>query len=427
LVSFARWVNTAIAPMIVGDSFEKQLSSFTAQSAATLTLNNGETAVQIGPISLVSSTSLTDVANKVQTAINANADPQLVNATVTFNTNTSQFVLTGSVTGTGTLSATATGLPTDLSIILGWATGGTVLVPGQAADTAATAIQKSTQISNNCGSIVFCTASPPLANADIAAIAEWNDAQNNMYMYSVPTVLSNLETLYGLVGGFSGCGLNVLSSTAANDYVEQSPCEIMAATDYTQVNATQNYMYYQFPNRVVTVSDDNTANTVDAARGNYIGATQSAGQQLAFYQRGVLCGGSQAAVDMNTYANEIWLKAAISAKLMSLFLNVPIVPANITGQAQIYAIIQSVVDSAKTNGVISAGKTLTAVQQQYITQVSGDQNAWRQIATIGYWLNVTFTSETNPNNNLVEWQANYTLIYSKNDAIRVVNGQDILI
>jgi hypothetical protein len=77
--------------------------------------------------------------------------------------------------------------------------------------------------------------------------------------------------------------------------------------------------------------------------------------------------------------------------------------------------------------VISAGKSLTTVQQQYISQISGDTTAWRQVANIGYWLNVTFSSFVNPNSFLTEWQANYTLIYSKNDAIRSVQGNDVLI
>lgn len=427
LISFARWVNAPIAPMIVGDTIAKVLASFVAITAGTLTLNDGATAVPVTGLNFSTATTLTQVATILQTALNALTDVQLKNSTVTFNTNTNQFVLTGSTTGSGTLSASATGLNSDVSGLLGWTTGGTVLVAGQAADTAAVAVAKSAGISNNFGSFVFCTPATPLQNTDIAAIAQWNDAQNNMYIYSVPTPLSNLATLYALVSGYSGCALNVLSTTQANDYIEQSPCEILAATNYNAVNAGQNYMFYQFANRNITVTDDNTANTVDASRGNYIGATQNAGQILAFYQRGVLCGGNTAAVDMNTYANEMWLKSAISSQLMSLFLNVPIVPASPIGQGQILAVIQSQVDQAKTNGVISPGKTLSTVQQLYITQVSGDPNAWRQVQNIGYWLNVTFSSYVNTNTQLTEWMANYTLIYSKEDAIRLVDGNDILI
>lgn len=428
-ISFARWASVAIAPTIVGDSLAKTLQQFQPLTAATLSLSFAGTTYAVGPINFTTATNLTQAAGLIQTAVQgvASAPAQLANATVTFNTNTNQFVLTGATVGSGVITPVPTGLSTDISGLLGWTTTGAVVVAGQAADTALAAVQKSAAISNNFGSYAFCTPSTPLQNSDIASVAAWNDSQNNAYMYTVATTLANLSALYALVGGYSGVALNVLSTTQANDFVEQCPADILAATDYTTVNATQNYMYYQFANRNVTVSDDTTANTVDGLRGNYIGVTQSAGQLLAFYQRGVLCGGSTAAVDMNTYANEMWLKSYITAQLLSLLLAVPIVPADIDGQATILGIIQGAVDTAKNNGVISKGKTLTVVQQQYISQISGDANAWRQVSNIGYWLNVTFLSEVNPNSGITEWYAQYTLIYSKNDAIRSVQGSDVLI
>ncbi len=426
-ISFARYVSAAIAPMVVGDSTAKSLALLQQVTTPTLTLDVNGVADPITAISFASAESLTDIASELQTAIRANSNAQLTNATVTFNTNTNQFVLTGTTTGAGTITAVATGLASDVSQLLGWATTGTVNVTGQAADTPDVAVSKSANISNNMGSFAFCNSTSVLSNSDIALVAAWNDSQNNMYMYSTTSTLANLGTLYPLVQGYSGCAINLVSSSLTNDFVEQSPCEILAATDYTRVNATQNYMYYQFASRNVTVSDDTTADTVDALRGNYIGQTQSAGQPLSFYQRGVLCGGSTAAVDMNTYANEMWLKSALGAQLLTLFLAVGRVPANNDGKATILAVMQSTITTAKNNGTISAGKTLTAVQQQFITQTTGDSNAWRQVATIGYWLDIEFESITNPNSGLVEWEATYTLIYSKDDAIRSVVGSNVMI
>lgn len=426
-ISFARWVSAAIAPMIVGDTIAKVLAAFVAISAGTLTINDGATALPVTGLDFSAATTLTQVAAILQTALRAVSDSQLATCTVSFNTNTNQFVLTGSSPGAGTLSATPTGLTTDVSALLGWTTGGTILVAGQAADTADVAVSKSAGISDNFGSFVYCTPSTPLTNSQIAAISQWTDSQNNKFIYSLATPLANLQTLFALIKGFSGVAINILSTTQANDFIEQSPCEILAATNYSAAAASQNYMFYQFANRNITVSDDTTADTVDASRGNYIGVTQSAGQQLAFYQRGVLCGGSTAAVDMNTFANEMWLKSAFAANFMSLFLNVPEVPADPIGAAMLLGVMQPTITLAQTNGVISAGKTLSAVQQLFITQITGDANAWRQVQTLGYWLSITFTSQTNPNSDLEEWVANYQFVYAKSDAIRAVNGSDVLI
>jgi hypothetical protein len=427
MISFARWVSTAIAPMIIGDTLVKSLASFQAVTAGTLTIDDGATPVLISGLNFSTDTTLTQVASTLQMALRATTDAQLINSTVTYNTNTNQFVLTGSVTGSGTLSAVPTGLSTDISGLLGWTTGGTVLVAGQMASTPAQAVALSAGISNNMGSFAYCTPSTPLMNTDIQSIAEWNDSQNEMYLYSFATSLANLALIYPLVAPYSGCAINILSTTQPNDYVEQSPCEILAATNYSNVNAVNNYMYYQFPARNVTVSDDITASTVDASRGNYIGQTQSAGQPLAFYQRGVLCGGPTAATDMSTYANEMWLKSAISAQILSLFLNVPNIPANPTGAGMILAILMPIITLALSNGTIQVGNIISPVDQVYIGQVTGSKTAWQQIQSIGYWLNITFSSYVNPNSKLTEWEANYTLLYAKNNAVRVVNGTDVMI
>jgi hypothetical protein len=233
--------------------------------------------------------------------------------------------------------------------------------------------------------------------------------------------------LAALILGYSGVAINVLSTTAPNDWVEQSPCEVLAATNYNNANVSQNYMYYQFLTRNVTVTDDNTADLVDKYRGNFIGVTQEAGLPLAFYQRGVMCGGPQDATDMNTYANEMWLKSSFTYQFFSLFLNVPEVPADPVGEAMLLGVMQSTIDLAKTNGTIAPGKVLNAVQQQYITQITGDANAWRQVQTLGYWLTITFSSYVNDNSGLIEWQANYMFVYLKSDAIRLVTGNDVMI
>lgn len=427
MISFARWASEDIAPMIIGDALPKNLAALKAVSAGTLSISVAGTVIELTAIDLRAATDLTNVASLLQTAIRTSVNVQLVNANVTYNTNTNQFTLTGSVAGSGALSVFATGTPADISQLTGWATGGTVLVAGQAKDEPAQAIAKSTSVSNNLGSFVFATPAVPLTVDQIKAVSEWNAAQNNMYVYSVAVVPSSLAALFELVKGNSGTALNVLSATATNDFVEQSNCEILAAINYNLPNATQNYMYYQFQGRNITASDDPTASTYDKSRGNYIGVTQVAGQQLAFYQRGILCGGPNDATDMNAYGNEMWLKSAIISRLMSLFLAMPDVPANPVGASMCLAVLQPVLTGAGDNGVFSPGKTLDAIQQQYITQISGDANAWRQVFTLGYWINIRFSSYVNADTNLVEWKASYQLIYSKGDSIRFVDGSDIMI
>lgn len=423
LISFARWVNSAIAPVISGDATPKSMGAFTAVSNGSINFDIDGVSVLVSGISLTGATDFSNVASLIQTALNADANLQLKTATVTYMAVTQQFIFNGGVTGSGVVKVgTAPG--TDLGAILGWNTSGAVASPGQAADTPDQAVAKSAGISNNFGSFAFVTPATALTNSDIETIAAWNHSQNNMYMYLTRTTIANMAALYALVKGYSGCALNIVG--IVDDFIEQSAGEILSATDYESVNATQNYMYYQFPNRNTTVSDDTVADQCDLNRCNYIGVTQTAGQQLAFFQRGVLCGGSQAAVDMNTYANEMWLKSAISARVLQAFLSMPSISTDVDGQASLLAVIQDVLDKAKDNGTFARGKTLSAVQQQYITQVTGDPMAWRQVATLGFWINMSIESYVAPGG-LTEYKAKYLLIYSKDDQIRMVDGTDTLI
>ncbi len=429
-ISFGRWVNTTISASIIGDSSAKSLSTFTAFSTASLKLVFNTTEVDVTGINLSAATSLTDVASKLQTAIQAKATtdtvPALQAATVTYNTNTNQFVITAaaSVSGSGTLTIKPDTSDNDISAELGWSTTGTTFAAGQAADAPDVAVSKTTKVSNNFGSFVF--AGEELTLDQKVAVAAWNHAQNNMYMYLTSCVLTDLQAHRDALIGYSGCGCSIRSAVLANDYVDQAPAEIVAATNYRRPAATQNFMFYQFPDRNIVIQEDEDANFADQNRGNYIGATQQAGQTLAFYQRGVLFGGSQAAVDMNIFANEMWMKSSITTQLFLLFLNSPTVPANESGKSSILGVIQVVIDNAKVNGVISVGKSLTQQQRAYITQQAADETAWRQVESLGYWITVDFEQEVTSDNR-IEYYATYTLIYGKDDAIRRVDGRDIMI
>ncbi len=206
-------------------------------------------------------------------------------------------------------------------------------------------------------------------------------------------------------------------------YPEQAPMMILAATDYTKANAVQNYMYQQFPGLTASVSVDATAAAYDALSVNYYGVTQSAGQLVSFYQRGFLYGLSTNILDMGAYANEIWLKAQATTDLINLQLALAQLPANSQGRITILNTLQNVIDEALTNGTISAGKPLTQTQKNYITAETGNSNAWQQVFSSGYWVDVVIALDTETD----EYVATYTLIYSKNDVVRKIIGTHTLI
>ena len=242
-------------------------------------------------------------------------------------------------------------------------------------------------------------------------------------MYCVPVTDANMvERAAALIGS---AGVALTYAPAAGEFDEMCPSIIMAATDYSRRNSVQNFMFQQF-DLTAKVTRTDISDDLDALRVNYYGNTQTAGQIISFYQRGVLCGGATDPVDMNTFANELWLKDAAQAALMSLLLSMPKVSANAGGRGQVLAIVQDAIDRALTNGVISVGKTLTTQQRLYVTQVTGDDLAFAQVQQIGYWVDCEMQSFGTPDGR-TEWKAVYTLVYAKDDVIRKIEGTHILI
>ncbi|OYW78788.1 MAG: hypothetical protein B7Z19_06545, partial [Polynucleobacter sp. 32-46-5] len=86
-----------------------------------------------------------------------------------------------------------------------------------------------------------------------------------------------------------------------------------------------------------------------------------------------------------------------------------------------------VIDQALVNGVISVGKPLTSAQQIYITNATGDDTAWRQVQSEGYWIDVEIVAYVDTITGTTKYKAVYVLIYSKDDVIRKVEGTDVLI
>lgn len=437
-LSMARWVTAPTAPLLTGTTGiagAAQLAAIIASTGMVLSITDGSgmvTQATISAVNFSADTTYAAVAATLQTALRANTNPQLVGATVLYTAATGQFTITGTLSGaTGTIVAVPQSTPaTDIASQLGLLPSQNAQsTPGFVAQTAVEAISSSANDTNNFGSFGFIdsTTSPPtpLSHDDIVAVAQWTDAQNNTYMYCVPTTILDAPVLYPLIKGYSGVAMTIALQDG-QDFAEFCPMEILASTDYTRANASTNYMYYSFDNRTATVTDTPTSDAMDAVRANYVGQVMQAGQKLAFYQRGVLMGGSRAATDITTFANEMWLKDDITTQILNAFLALPRIPATNTGRGIVLANVQSSIDQAITNGVISVGKVLTTIQKQFITQVTNDPTAWQQVQNIGYWINVVIQPVTTVDGR-TEYKAAYVLVYSDDAQVRSVTGSDILI
>jgi len=421
-ISFYRYAETATAPQIFGQPIDQDLSVWQGIADGGISITIGAQTEDIDGINFASVISLDDVATVLQIVINgANVDPVWSAATVVYNVTRKSFDFTGGDVGVNSISVGNTGVGTDIAALLGWLNFNTILSNGVALETPVESVSESASLSNNFGSFSFL---PALSLDDIVSVAEWNSGRNVEFQYHVPVLISDAPSYSNALFNIGGVGLTLHDNVSYPDeYPELIPMNILASTDYRRANANQNYMFQQF-NITPLVSSTLESDSLDSLRVNYYGQTQTAGRGISFYQRGLLFGLSSDPLDMNVYANEQWLKDANGVSIMELLLALSALPANDTGRIQVLSILQPNIEQAKTNGTISPGKTLTPTQIATVTSISNDENAWRQVQGIGYWIDATvFESATNPG----EFIISYLLIYAKGDAVRKVEGTHTLI
>lgn len=425
-LSFWFWNNNAATDsLIFGKQGVYQLSSFTAITTGDFTLQMSGVTAHVTGVTLASAGSLAAVAAAVQVAIRG-TNAAWTGATVTYNASApigAQFNLDSGTTGANVIAVTV-GTVSDLAAPLGWLTGAT-FSNGTAAQTLTQNLNNLLNTTNNFGS--FClgfTDTQTLQN--VLDAATWNASvtPNIQFMYTVQSTSANASTWCAALRNINGCTVTIASPTTA-EYPEMCPMMILGATDYSATNAVSNFMFYQFA-LTPSVTNNADADTFDALLANYYGVTQTAGQTLAFYQRGVMMGLAVSPSDQNVYANEIWFKDALAASLMSLLLSVSQVPANIAGQGMARTVMQPVIQQALSNGVIEPGKALTATQQLEITQVTGDPKAWQTVQNQGYVLSVVIKQQP-LSNGTTQYVLTYVLVYSKDDVVRKVIGSDVLI
>lgn len=395
-------------------------------TAGAIKITFGDISEDITDIDLSSATILGEVAGILQAAIRgANESELFTNANV-FATQDGKIVIIAGETGNANINVEQLN-DSPLYEDLGFDNSSMYI--GHTKGTINEVFDKSYQVNNNFATFVFIN---DMSDTGQAVRANVNDVEelgthiNEQYpsefMFIVPVLNENVEDITNAVNNISGISLELCSDTEEAPFNFVLPMAITATTDYNKENGTVNYMYTRDNNISVVVDDDNDAERYDGLKVNYYGRTQQAGQKLAFYQNGVLQGNYQ---DQNIYVNEIWLKDALTTKFLNYMLLTSNWYANKAGQSIGQGLIVDIIERAKLNGTITTEKEISENDKNYIYNITTDENAWRQIYQLGYYL-ITSIEKVKINNQDT-YQFNYTLIYSKGDSIKKVEGQNILI
>jgi hypothetical protein len=417
-IRFAALVTEPRKPQIFGIKTGNTLSQLKAVSAGSLILTLGDGEQTLQGIDLSTASTFADVATAIEEAIQSYTagGAQWTDATVSYDPIAAIFTLSGGTAVNAPVKVAAT----ELADLLGWTQASAVLSPGSVVQTPLQALQAAEDITDSFGSFSY----PTITVDEAVPVAQYNAALNVKYMFLIGVSAATAQSFYAALQSFASTGL--MLNGASGQYKESIPAAIMAATNYQRRNATVNYMYRQVPGMAADVSSNADANTYDAMRISYYGETASAGQKIAFFQRGYLQGGATAPLDMNVHANEQWLKAYLTARLLSLQLSLGKIPVNNDGRGMVLGQVVEGANLAKFNGTISIGKELTTAQQIAVTQLSGDPDAWRDVQINGFWADVAIVPRTGESG-ATEYVAQYTLAYSKNDVVRKIEGSHNLI
>lgn len=420
-ISFARYTTAATAAQLIATKQSATIDQLKVVTAGSIHISINGVGTDLSGIDLSECADMAAVASALQTAIRAYTagETAFTAAVVAYDSTKGIFKLTGGVVGDCAIeAASAAASGTDLSSILKWdANSKPVISIGVNARTLTQFLDNDSQLSNNFGSFAFFGITQ---QADIVEIAQWNHNKDVQYMYSLSVNASNYEAIQNAVKDFDGVALTY---DIHNDMSYYMPMVLMAITDYDKTDGVINYMFKKFPNDLPSVIDDETSNTLDSLRINYLGSTSQGNSTLSFYQPGYLQGSIP---DIGVYANEIWLKDYVVTEGLQLLLNKNRVPANNNGKNMFIAVLQSVANKAINNGTIDLGKTLDSSEISYVTSIAdGDVTAYKNVEQNGYWYNVKIIKESvgNTYKNVLK----YILVYTKGESIRKIEGSHILV
>lgn len=295
--------------------------------------------------------------------------------------------------------------------------------PGQAQETMAESFARSREINDSFGSLIFTT-NAALILQQVEDLAAAVAAENVRYQLYVDVSPTDAAAWSAALIDTASTGL-ILRRPEDAQTLAWLPAAVMSATNYDLANASTNYMYREGGTTVAPqVTTNLAANNYDALRINYYGQTAVAGRDKSFFQRGYLCGGSLAPLDMSVHANEQWFKSYITQQWFSLLLATRGIPANRDGRGRMMAVIAGAVTKAIDNGTILIGKTLSEVQKAAIYDATGDPLAWMDVQSKGYWYDVRVVETSGP---VAEYKGVYVVVYAKSDWVRKIEGSHNLI
>ena len=307
----------------------------------------------------------TYVVNLSQTATSTTIT---AGATVTFDSVTSAFVITGPQTGAaGTIGFASGSIAAALML-----TAATGAYTSQGAAIATPGAAMAAIVDNFTNFASFTTVFEPVT-ADKVAFAAWNNTQPVRYIYCMaytdlaPTTSTDTTSASHLIqaAGYSGTMPIFDPNWTWKGFFEMG---VGAAADFTEANGRITYAYKGQSGLPFDVTSEQIAKNLIDNGSNFYGSVATAAQQFQFLYPGLISGDITWA---DTYLNQISLDAAMQLAILSWLTTVKSVPYNNAGAAALSQVLATPIGEAVTFGSIVAGITLSSAQAIEVNTAAG--------------------------------------------------------
>ena len=352
------------------------LSTITAISSGSITLDVDGVTKQYAEIDLSACTSYSDVASKVQTATDGDL-------TLEFSSQFNAFIIKGVTVGaTSTLSVPSG----DIATALGFNAKTAVISDGQDANTMTQSMEN---LTNRFTNFVTFTTLAEATDAEALELAQWATTNYNagvLYLYvcwdtskanfdpnNTSVISEQLQTEN--VGATCVCyGLTMASFVMG----------VTASIAWDQANGTITYAFKHLSGFGANVDKTSEANALDAHKVNYMGNFATRNDNFILSYNGSMLGEWDW---IDTYINAVWLCNALQVQLMAMFQSANRIPYNESGYAKIRSNCKDIINRAINNGVIDVGINMSDAQKSELTTLLGGDYS-DEIKNNGYYLQI---------------------------------------
>lgn len=374
---FAQYPSADVAAYLRGGALTLTLADLKLLTG-TLAVSIDGTTNTSASIDLSTATSFSSAATIIAAAFTT------PNFAVSYDATRGAFQFTSSSAGASSAAgfATAGTLANALRLT---STTGAVLSQGAVAATPDAFMSALVQQSSEWS--VFMTLFEP-DTADKTEFSAWTSLQENDYAYvgwdsDVNAKTAGNTTTWGYAVKTANYGGTV---ALYGDWTHAAfVLGYAASLDFSRRNGRATLAYKGQEGLLPSVSSASDAAALLANGYNFYGIYGTGSQQFNMLQSGSVSGQY---LWLDSYLNQLWLRANLQLALLKLLISVGSVPYNDDGYSLVASACLDPIDSALNFGAIRAGVLLSASQAQQVNQATGVEAA-PVIQATGYFLQVS--------------------------------------